>query len=130
MVTLHTTLHKTLDGRFRPSNVVSDFEKIAAKILSNRYSLSIVFIGDKYSRRLNRTYRAKDYPTNVLAFPYSEKEGEIFINIPKTLREAKKFSSTPAQHLRYLFVHGLLHLKGYDHGEEMERQEKKLLKIL
>lgn len=96
----------------------TSFEEIKNKVLGERYELSLVFCGDKLSRKLNRTYRKKDYPTNVLSFPISKTEGEIFINQSHT----KGFS------IAHLFIHGLLHLKGMQHGDRMEAREKALLK--
>jgi probable rRNA maturation factor len=86
--------------------------------LGKTYNLSLVLCGNTRSRRLNRTYRGKDYATNVLAFPISDTSGEIFINLSRL----KGF--TP----EYLFIHGLFHLKGMEHGATMERAEQALLK--
>src|SRR3989338_6060056 len=65
------------------------FGKIAEKILGKNYSLSLVLSGDKLTRKINRTYRKKDYPANVLSFALSKDEGEIFLNVRKAEREAK-----------------------------------------
>lgn len=81
--------------------------------LGKNYELSLVFCGNKLSRKLNRTYRSKDYPTNILSFPLSKNSGEIFIN----LSHLNGFS------VGNLFIHGLMHLKGFDHGDTMERAE-------
>ena len=62
------------------------FLRIKERVLGKHYELSVVFIGDKRSRDLNKRYRGKDRPTNILSFPLSASEGEIFIN----LRQAKK----------------------------------------
>jgi len=94
------------------------FLKIKERVLGKNYDLSLVFCGDKLSQKLNRTYRQKDYSTNVLSFPISKNSGEIFIN----LRRLKGFS------VSHLFIHGLLHLKGMQHGDRMETREKTLLK--
>ncbi|MDP2641728.1 MAG: rRNA maturation RNase YbeY [bacterium] len=94
-----------------------NFKKIKNKVLGKKYELSLVFAADPLMRRLNRAYRGIDKPTNVLAFPLSRTCGEIFINPSR----AKPFS------VEYLFIHGLLHLKGMKHGDIMERAEKKLL---
>lgn len=93
------------------------FEKVKEKVLGRKYELSLVFCGDALSRRLNKLYRSKDKPTNVLSFPLSKNSGEIFINLSKT----KDFSAL------HLFIHGMLHLKGMEHGDIMERTEKNLL---
>lgn len=101
---------------------------VAEATLGKRYDLSVVFAGDAFMRRINSTYRHKDKPTNVLAFPISNVSGEIYLDMPYIKRESTKYSHAPEIHLDYLFIHGLLHLAGHDHGDEMERQEQRLLK--
>jgi probable rRNA maturation factor len=95
------------------------FEEIKNKVLGNKYELSLVFIGSTRSRKLNLTYRDKDKPANVLSFPLTKSSGEIFIDLNKT----KTFSTL------HLFIHGLLHLKGMQHGGKMESEEQRLLKL-
>lgn len=97
-------------------------------MLGEKYTLSLVFIGDKKSHSLNKKYRGKDKPTNVLAFPLSDEEGEIFINLDQVKREASSFEMNGSSFCAFLFIHGLLHLEGYPHGSRMEQAEKKLLK--
>ena len=104
------------------------FADIKTAILGKQYELSLVFVGDKKSRTLNRIYREKDKATNVLSFPLSKTEGEIFINLKKAKVEAKDFDKQYIPFVGFLFVHGLLHLKGLDHGTHMERLEKKYCK--
>ena len=99
--------------------------EIMNKILGPDYTLSLVFIGDKTSRKLNRAWRKKDRPTNVLAFPLEKNSGEIFLNLKKTKTEAGRFDRSEIEHIGALFIHALLHLKGYEHGSIMEKQEKK-----
>lgn len=104
---------KSVNSRAGAKNL----EKIKNKVLGINYELSLVFASDALTRRLNRIYRGIDKPTNILAFPLSKTSGEIFINPSR----AKPFS------VKYLFIHGLLHLKGTEHGDTMEQAEKKLL---
>ena len=94
-----------------------NYEELKDEILGKEYELSLVFCGNALSHKLNKIYRDKDYPTNVLAFPISKTSGEIFINLYKL----KGFS------VPHLFIHGCLHLKGMQHGAKMERVEKQLL---
>ncbi len=101
---------------------------MADEVLGKKYDLSVVFTGDAFMRRINLTYRRKDKPTNVLAFPIAEGVGEIYLDMPYIKCESTKYDHAPKIHLDYLFIHGLLHLAGYDHGDEMERLERRLMK--
>lgn len=104
------------------------FARVAQDTLGKTYDLSVVCVGDAFSKKLNTAYRNKKKGTNVLAFPLSKTSGEIYINIPRARKEARSFESTPLTHICFLFVHGLLHLKGYDHGPRMEQLERRLMK--
>jgi probable rRNA maturation factor len=104
------------------------FSDIADYVLGPKYDLGLIFVGDTLSKRLNTEYRNKPKVANILSFPYTKKEGEIFIHLGRAESEAKKFSHTYRQHLAFLFIHGLLHLKGMDHSSRMESEEQKILK--
>lgn len=94
--------------------------KLKNKILGENYDLSFSYAGKDEMRRLNKLYRKKDYPANVLSFPLSKNEGEILIN--KNYRDKK--------YVDYLFVHSLLHLAGLKHGLKMDVQETKIMQKL
>lgn len=104
------------------------FVEIKESLLGKKYSVSLVFIGDNLSQKLNRAYRNKNKPTNVLSFSLSKKEGEIFINVSKSRSEAKKSGEKISSYIAFLFIHGLLHLKGMEHGSRMEAEELRTLK--
>ena len=105
--------------------------------------LSIVFADDATVQRLNRDYRGKDAPTNVLSFALTEAEepdfpgaplvlGDVVLALETVLAEAERDRKTPADHARHLVVHGILHLLGHDHmtdaeAEAMERIETAVL---
>jgi len=97
-------------------------------LLGREYELSIVIVADKKSQNLNKKFRNKDYPTNVLSFPLDNKNGEIFLNLKKSSLEAVDFEMQTREFQYYLLIHSMLHLKGFDHGDEMEKQEKILMK--
>jgi probable rRNA maturation factor len=97
------------------------------RILGKKYDLSLVFVGETISKRTNKENRGKDYPTNILSFSYDEKSGEILICPKVAKKEYKKFDMSYPNFLIYLFIHGCLHLKGLDHGDEMEKLEDKYL---
>jgi probable rRNA maturation factor len=98
------------------------------KVLGKKYNLSLVFSGDTLMKRLNKKYRKKDYAPNVLSFPIDKEEGEIFISTSVAERESKKFAMSYKSFIGYLFIHGMLHLKGHRHGSKMNRMERELLK--
>ncbi|MEZ5543028.1 MAG: rRNA maturation RNase YbeY [Pseudomonadota bacterium] len=88
---------------------------------------------------LNRRYRGKDGPTNVLSFPYegfpgvpSDLIGDVVICAPVAAAEAATQGRAPAAHWAHLVLHGVLHLLGYDHHDpadaaRMEGRESELL---
>jgi len=104
---------------------VVPFLDIKDNILGRDYILSLVFINDETSQELNSKYRKKDKPTNVLSFPIENTEGEIFINIDAVKREHDDFERDEEKFIGYLFIHGLFHLKGLEHGSKMESEEEK-----
>ncbi len=106
----------------------SFIEKLRKEILKEKYSLSVNFISPKEAKVLNEKYRNKDYTPNILSFPLSKNEGEIFICLSVAKKEAKEFSLSYQDFLKLLLVHGTLHLKGLDHGDKMDRQEKEIFK--
>ncbi|MEA3399006.1 MAG: rRNA maturation RNase YbeY [Patescibacteria group bacterium] len=103
------------------------FVKIKNNILGKRYDLSIAFVSPAKSKKINRKYKKKDKPTNILSFPLSEKLGEIILQPNLIKKEAPNFKMNYTQFTKFLLIHGMLHLKGMQHGSTMEREEKKLL---
>lgn len=103
------------------------FKDLKNHILGEDFELSLVFVGDKVSRKLNKKFLKKDRPTNVLSFPLDENSGEIFLNLSEVKRSHEKFGMSKGKFSAFLFVHGALHLKGLAHGSRMERLEKQIL---
>lgn len=101
------------------------YEDVKNAVLGKSYSLSLIFVGAKRARDLNKKYRNGEYVPNVLSFPLTKDTGEIYITPIIAKTEAKKYRMTPNGYIGFLFIHGLLHLKGYPHGATMERLEKK-----
>jgi probable rRNA maturation factor len=102
--------------------------------------VGIVLTDDAEQRRLNRAYRGKDAPTNVLAFPLTDAPppgaplliGDVVLAYETIAREAGEQNKPLADHLRHLVVHGVLHLLGFDHANEaaaalMEARETEIL---
>ncbi|MBE0464564.1 MAG: rRNA maturation RNase YbeY [Halomonadaceae bacterium] len=104
-----------------------------------RKELTIRFVDEQESQALNRDYRGKDKPTNVLSFPFENPPGmtlpllgDLIICHTVVLNEADEQQKPLAHHYAHMVVHGTLHLMGYDHiedqeAEEMEQLERTLL---
>jgi len=104
------------------------YEDIKNAILGRSYTLSVAFVGTKRAQALNRAYRQKTYVPNVLSFPLTETTGEIYLCPEIAYSEAKDFNLSKSGYIAFLFIHGCLHLKGYDHGDTMEALERRYLK--
>ena len=101
------------------------FLDIKNAILGKKYELSLVFVNKKHAIEMHKDWKSKNDPVNILSFPLSKTEGEIFISLDKAKTECKKFKQTYENYVGFLFIHGCVHLKGYAHGQEMENLEKK-----
>jgi probable rRNA maturation factor len=103
-------------------------------------ALTIRVVGAAESRSLNRRYRGKDKPTNVLSFggtdaPSEPMLGDLIICAPVVSREAREQGKTARAHWAHMVIHGCLHLCGHDHekradARRMEEREKSILKGL
>ncbi|MFC3283011.1 rRNA maturation RNase YbeY [Litchfieldella rifensis] len=104
-----------------------------------RHELTVRFVDSEESRTLNRDYRGKDRPTNVLSFSFDAPAGielpllgDLVICHEVVVREAHEQDKSLVAHYAHMVVHGTLHLLGYDHIEEseaerMERLEREIL---
>ncbi len=107
-----------------------------------RRGLVIRIVDEAESRQLNREYRGRDKPTNVLSFPFevpsgvpNEHLGDLVICAHVVAKEAQQQHKPLAHHWAHMVVHGVLHLRGYDHMQEheaeiMESRERQLLAAL
>ena len=100
------------------------FKKMAERVLGKKYDLSLTIVDEKEITRLNSSYRDKNKATDILSFPLSENAGEIFLCLSETKKEAVKFHRTFENFVAFLVIHGLMHLKGFDHSSTMESNEQ------
>ncbi len=105
------------------------FVSIKNKILGEKYDLSLSLLTPTKQKQINLKYRNKNETTNILSFPYSKNSGEITIDPQKAKKDAHLFDMKYPEFLKYLFIHGCLHLKGFEHSSTMDKQEQKYLKI-
>ena len=101
--------------------------------LPDVYVLSLIICGPIVIRRINREYRKIDKVTDVISFALLDDEevigeedeielGDIFINRQRVLSQAKEYGHSVKREFVFLFVHGLLHLLGYDHMNEEDEK--------
>lgn len=105
------------------------YARIKDQVLGTSYDLSLTFVGAVRASTLNKKYRKATYVPNVLSFPLDKNTGEIYITPQVARREARKWGMTFEGYIGFLFIHGLLHLKGYPHGATMEKAEKKFISL-
>lgn len=118
------------------------FQKADLEAIENT-EVSLLFTDDASIRKLNKQWRDKDKPTNVLSFPGSDPQGDVYGPLlgdivfanETVVREAEEMGVDFSDHLTHLTVHGLLHLFDYDHQENdeaelMESLEQSILAVL
>jgi probable rRNA maturation factor len=133
-------LQRAVEGGGMPDEEV--FRRWAESVLSchpDPVELVIRLVDEAESRQLNRDYRGKDRPTNVLSFPFEAPPqvatpllGDLVICAPVVAREAQEQSKSLQAHWAHMVIHGLLHLLGYDHQNDqealqMESRERELM---
>ncbi len=112
-------------SKHRPRVARAVFVRMKDAVLGKRYELNVACVERSTMRKLNKKYRDKSSSTDILSFPLSNRSGEIVFSMKDVEKQAPLFKRGTSNFLAFLFIHGLLHLKGYAHGSRMERQEKK-----
>ena len=102
-------------------------------LLTNK-EVELLIVDNETIQKLNKEHRGIDRPTDVLSFPLADNPsqmlGSIVISADKVEEAAKEFGHTPQEELALLYIHGLLHLLGYDHEVDegqMRQKEKELI---
>ena len=113
--------------------------RVKGSAFASRAEASLIFVGAARMRTLNRKYRRQDRPTDVLSFPLMEGcrfpapprgprvLGDVVLCTPVATRQARENGIPVSEEVARLFVHGLLHLLGYDHA--VPAQEKKMFAL-
>ena len=134
-------VHVTEDGEKDPlADTIRD-EAIAvltALDVDADSELSLLVVGDQRSSELNGTWRGLDRPTDVLSFPQDPAAGlmgDVVVNLAAARRQAADHDLRPSEEVRFLLIHGILHLLGWDHGEDedrsrMEAEEQRIWEAL
>jgi rRNA maturation RNase YbeY len=93
------------------------------EILGRDFDLSLAYVTRNTMHALNKAQRGIDAPTDILSFPLSKTSGEMVLCMPEVVSHAKVWDVPAKDYLPYLVIHGLVHLKGHDHGRIMTRLE-------
>lgn len=116
------------------SDILRYAECILSHALSDPVEMAIVCTSDNYIRTVNRDYRQKDYPTDVISFAFRDEPfptvdgpemlGDCIISLERARAQSEEYHVSLREEMLRLMVHGILHLLGYDHeaGPEEERQ--------
>ena len=128
------TRKKELEVYFKD---IEEYYKKALEILeiSDDFDLSLIIVGKTKIRSINKNYRNIDKVTDVISFAEIDSDdydylcgevnlGDIFINVDRVNSQAKKYGHSIKREFIFLFIHGLLHLLGYDH---MEKEDEKIM---
>ena len=126
----------------------SEYEELYIKIVEVTFKtlklhfspiISVSLVDNEFIHQLNKEYRNIDRPTDVISFAFREGDdnkehilkskdvvplGDIYISVDKALEQAKEYGHTIKRELAFLFVHGLLHLLGYDH---MKKEDEEIM---
>lgn len=96
--------------------------------------INVIFVNDVYIQALNKAYRKKDKPTDVLSFNYQNDDnhesnliGEVYISVETAKRQAPEYDNLLQEEMAKLFVHGVLHVHGYDHEEDGDYEKMSFL---
>ena len=126
------TRNKELDSYFKD---IKKYYKKTLEVLKieDDLDLSLIVVGKTKIRNINRDYRNKDAVTDVISFANIDSDdydylcddvnlGDIFINVDRVKSQAKKYGHSIKREFVFLFIHGFLHLLGYDHIEKEDEE--------
>lgn len=122
-----------------------DFEEIYAELIQRTFKhlklkfdpiISVSLVDNEFIHEMNRDYRGIDRPTDVISFAFLDNEdrqslykskepvclGDIYISVDKAKEQAEEYGHSIKRELSFLFVHGLLHLLGYDHMNQADEE--------
>jgi len=122
-----------LDNKTSYSFKIDLLQKIANS-LTNK-DIELILVDDLEIKKINKKYRNIDKPTDVLSFPFKDTPGAILgiivISLDQALMGAKRFGHSIDDEIALLFIHGILHLLGYDHeidDGQMRKKEEEIIK--
>ena len=119
-------------GRFSAIPARSTLARWVGLALERSARIALVLADARTARRLNRTYRQRDYATNVLTFCYQLSPiavADVVVCVPVARAEAREQGKTLRAHLAHLVIHGVLHAQGYDHVRAGDARRMQALEV-
>ncbi len=149
-MTIHIELQNTINSsRVPDENLHQSWIEATLKAAKQKYpdidvrdpEITIRLVDETESQQLNRDYREKDKPTNVLSFPFEVPEmipaeevpnylGDLVVCESVLIKEAEEQNKSYQDHYTHLIIHGVLHLLGFDHIEDNEAEVMEGLEVL
>ena len=121
------------DDRYGYKFNISELEEILNSLTNKE--IELIFCNSKQIQEINKNFRQKNEPTDVLSFPLDFMPnmplGSVVINIDFVKKESKNLNHNEDDEIKLLFIHGVLHLLGYDHEKDsgqMREKEEELIK--
>lgn len=124
-----TVTFRRVPADIRRAPIAQFATRLETEVSSGR-PFDVLITTDSELRRLNHTFRGKDYATDVLSFPAvsGDRLGDLAISLPRARAQARTFGHSAEREIQILMLHGLLHLLGMDHETDrgrMARAEKR-----
>ncbi len=116
--------------RFDKKETISLAKRVIKYESSKEGDINIVFVDDKFIRKLNTTFLKHNWVTDVISFPLGDGnkiDGEIYINLEQSRRQAKEYRSTYKAEIQRLIIHGVLHLIGFKDNTPKTKKRMSLL---
>lgn len=123
MIEVNNLTSYSIDKKRLKDLALKTLKKESAKGWSEKKDLSIALVGLSRIKELNKRYRGKNRPTDVLSFQDKENWGEIVICPAEVRKNARKYKSNFKKELFRVLIHGVFHLLGYDHEKKKEREK-------
>jgi len=116
MIEINVSTKEKVDKK----KIVKAVEGVFEYLKEKKRDVSIAFVGEKRIKAINKSYRKKDYITDILAFN-DEDGGELIVCLKQIKRQAKLYKNSEQEELQYILIHGTLHLLGFSDKTEKGR---------
>lgn len=119
-----TNNHRSL--RFPKRETLRAIQSVLKDESAQSFRLSVVFVGSRTMRGINRRFLGHDYITDVIAFPLGDgdepgAQAELYVNLDRAKSQARDYGVTFAEEVRRLLIHGMLHLVGYSDASPRQK---------